>query len=903
MIYVFYLTHYSLLIQLVKMRKVVEGSDVTKGAEANQLFRISVSGKPYLRLNDNSQIYDCNELFVTHFNMSKNELLSTNLTENVRNNKFVESIGKAASEGLSTFHGKVVFGTGLSEVYLEAALLNVRSQNQDENGIFCYILNTSFTASDDEPAGESSNFLAAMPGYPNASVSVHTPDGIAIYISPSTEAMLGYSNAEIKELGSLNLVYPDDLPVVIKSIEKLNSGIDFLNTRYRMVHKNGSILFVETTSYILGDASGNTKHIVNITWDFGSHQGMEHALNISEQKYYRLVMNLPVGVSLISKNGQLLEVNDSMKKIMRLNADFAIQELNFLRIEAMRRSGISALFSKCIEKKEIINGEIQFKLSGEAHETYIAYSFVPILDHSGHVESVIGYVNDLTQQKKAESDYHERADFLNLIINAIKTPFFVKDEDHKWVVLNNAAVEMMGQTRKALIGKSDYDLFPEEQAAVFWKYDELVFRTGASSNEEQITWSDGTVHTIVTYKQLYVEKPSGKKFIVGTIHDITSYKKIEEELRASETKYHELFDNANDFILTADFDGNITNANRTLLRYLQTDLESLTRHNVFEFVREENIDFANETKTKILEGKINDPFEIKAYGINRQPVVYEVKASIILQNGQPEGVQCVFSDVTLRKEASLKLEKYNVSLLELNKTKDKFFRIIAHDLRNPYSSIIGFAEMLLEDLDELSKEGIRDSLKIIHSAAKNSFNLLENLLSWSRLQTGHISFTPSGIVLVESVEEVVNVLFSTAYRKKIDISNLVKPNVMVLADKYMLITILNNLVMNAIKFTNIGGEIKIYSEAYNSESVTDFVKISVADTGVGMDAETCENLFATNRLVSTPGTDREQGTGLGLLLTREMVEKNGGVITVESSPGRGSVFSFLIPVYIPGEDS
>ena len=881
------------------MRKTVEGSDVTNGAEANQFFRISGSGKPYLRFNTNSQICDCNELFVTHFKISKEDLLATNLTENARNKQFVESVRKTAIEGLSTFHGKVVFGVGLSEVYLEASLINVSSQNPDENGIFCFILYTTLPAFDTKPALESLNLLAAMPGYPNASVSVHTPDGTAIYISPSTEAMLGYSKAEIKELGSLNLVYPDDLPLVKKAIEKLNSGVDFLNTRYRMVHKNGSVLLVETTSYILGDASGNTNHIVNITWDLGSHQGMEQALKFSEQKYYRLVMNLPVGVSLISKNGQLLEVNDSMKKIMRLNADLSIMEFNFLSIEAMKRSGISAQFSKSIDNQEIINGEIQFKLSGESYETYLAYSFVPILDHSGNVESVIGYVNDLTQLKKAETDYHERADFLKLVINSIKTPFFVKDEDHKWVVLNNAAVEMMGQAREALLGKSDYDLFPETQADVFWKYDEMVFRTGSSSNEEQITWSDGTVHTIVTYKQLYVEKPSGKKFIVGTIHDITSYKKIEEELRASGAKYHELFDNANDFILTTDIDGKITNANRTLLRYLQTDLESLTQHNVFEFVHEENIDFANDIKSKILEGECDTPFELKAYGIDRQPVVYEVKASLIQKNGQTEGVQCVFSDVTLRKEASLKLEKYNASLLELNKTRDKFFRIIAHDLRNPYSSIIGFTDMLLEDLEILSKDGIKESLEIILNVAKNSFNLLDNLLSWSRLQTGHIPFDPVRIALIDAVEEVVNVLFSSAYRKKIDISNHVKPDVVLLADKYMLITILNNLIMNAIKFTNIGGRISIYSEAFISETEaeTDFVKISVADNGVGMDAETCKNLFALNRMVSAPGTEREQGTGLGLLLTREMVEKNGGTITVESSPGKGSVFSFLIPVY------
>jgi PAS domain S-box-containing protein len=626
---------------------------------------------------------------------------------------------------------------------------------------------------------------------------------------------------------------------------------------------------------------------------------MENALRLSEQKYYRLVMNLPVGVSLIRADGKLLEANNAIKRIMHIPPKISISELNFLSIDTMKDSGISEQFSRCIQTKEPVNGEIQLRLSRKAPVSDLNYRFVPIFDQSGAIESVIGYVHDLSQQKKAERDYHERADFLNLVINAIKTPFFVKDNDHKWVVLNDAAVEMMGQPREVLIGKSDYNLYPKEQADIFWKYDEMVFKTGSSSNEEQITWSDGTIHTIVTYKELYIEKPSGKNFIVGTIHDITAYKKIEEELRASELKYRELFDNANDFILTTDLEGKITNANRTLLRYLQTDLESLKQHNVFEFVREENIDMAYDIKAKMLAGEPEQSFELNAYGLNRQAVVYEVKTSLIKRNNEPIGVQCVFSDVTERREASTRLEKYNESLLELNANKDKFFRIIAHDLRNPYNSIMGFSEMLIEDLDSVSKDEIKESLTIIYGAAKNSFSLLENLLAWSRLETGSIAFTPVQIILSDIVEEVVNVLFSAAYRKKIDIENLVKPEVMLFADKNMMIAMLNNLVMNAIKFTQSGGKIKIYSEAFTPDRGKDFIRISVADNGIGMDAETSKFLFTANRMVSTPGTEKEQGTGLGLLLVREMVEKHGGSIKVESSPGKGSVFSLAIPVHLP----
>jgi signal transduction histidine kinase len=269
------------------------------------------------------------------------------------------------------------------------------------------------------------------------------------------------------------------------------------------------------------------------------------------------------------------------------------------------------------------------------------------------------------------------------------------------------------------------------------------------------------------------------------------------------------------------------------------------------------------------------------------------------KNGQLVGLQCVFSDVTARREASEKLEKYNRDLLELNKTKDKFFSIIAHDLRNPYSSMIGFSEFLLADLEKLSNAEIKDYLKIIRDSAKNSLNLLENLLAWSRLETGRMPFVPVEVILFDVVEGVENVLFSLSYRKKIVINNTISPTILLHADVNMLNTILNNLIMNAIKYTPAGGEITvsaIHDTDFKKHGI-DFIKISVADTGIGMEPEVCEKLFSGNKPVSSPGTDKEQGTGLGLLLSREMVERHGGRIWVESTPGKGSVFSFLIPAY------
>jgi len=883
------------------MSKVFDDIKPDQGADVNQALTILGYGKPCLYFNNNIQIIDCDDAFVKLVNISKKDLIASRLVNYKQNKPFTEAIQKAGVEGIAIFRGNVFLGTDLSGFYLESILYRQEAINFQDQKIICLILESKPIEPVIDPALDTKSSLSGTTDYPNAAVSLHTIDGNALYISPSTEELLGYTCAELKDMNPLDVVYSKDVHIVKDVLEKLIQGYNYLNSRYRMVRKNGSVIHVESVSYVISDVTGNGKHIVNVTCDLSLKLKMDRALQRSEQKYYRLVMNLPTGISLISTSGQLMEVNDAMRNIMGLPPDFPMQEVNFFSNDVIKHFNISVQLNNCIEHKEIVTGDITFKASRKKPRKFLTYSFVPVFNSNKEVDIVIGYVSDLTKQMKAEVESRERAEFLNLVINAIKTPFFLKNEEHKWVMLNDAAIGMMGQPRESLIGKSDYDLYSKEQADVFWKYDEMVFKTGSSSNEEQITWSDGTLHTIVTYKQLYIEKPTGKKFIVGTIHDISNYKKIEGELRASELDYHELFDNANDFILTTDLEGNITNANRTLLNYLETDLENLTQHSVFDFISEEYLAASLAIKDKILAGLQEGSFEINAIGMNGQPVVYEIKANLIRRNNVLTGVQCVFSDVTERREASLKLEKYNADLLELNTTKDKFFSIIAHDLRNPFSSMIGFSEMLLEDLDELSKDDIRDSIKIIYSSAKNSFNLLDNLLTWSRLETGHMHFDPTRIDLAEAVEEVVEVLFSLAYRKKIGINNMVEPDIILFADQVMLNIILNNLIMNAIKFTPVGGKINIYARALitGTESGKEFIKISIADTGIGIDPETSEKLFAANILISSPGTEKEQGTGLGLILVREMVEMHGGKITVDSTPGKGSVFSFLIPAFSP----
>jgi signal transduction histidine kinase/Tfp pilus assembly protein PilF len=242
-------------------------------------------------------------------------------------------------------------------------------------------------------------------------------------------------------------------------------------------------------------------------------------------------------------------------------------------------------------------------------------------------------------------------------------------------------------------------------------------------------------------------------------------------------------------------------------------------------------------------------------------------------------------------EANEKLVLSEINLKDLNATKDKFFSIIAHDLKNPFQSLLGFSETLFNQIEELKKEDIVEYSRLIYESSQNLFNLLGNLLQWAKSQLGNINVSPTDINLYESLDDILSLLKISIEKKKIKITNLINEENVIFADKHVVSTLLRNLISNAIKFTNIGGEIIISSEIVNKEVV-----ISVKDNGKGISEENIQKLFRIDQEFSTKGTENESGTGLGLILCKELITQSNGEIFVESILGKGSNFKFTLPI-------
>ncbi len=239
-----------------------------------------------------------------------------------------------------------------------------------------------------------------------------------------------------------------------------------------------------------------------------------------------------------------------------------------------------------------------------------------------------------------------------------------------------------------------------------------------------------------------------------------------------------------------------------------------------------------------------------------------------------------------------KLLEQNKTLSVLNATKDKFFSIISHDLKSSFYAILGFSDILLEKHKKYDDEERENMINLVNISANSAFKLLENLLTWSGSQSGAIKYLPEKLGIKTLLFETLSNLQVLANKKNIQILDAILENELIFADKNMIATVFRNLISNAIKFTSNGGSIIISSK---KQIDSDFIEISVKDNGVGVPKGIIGELFRIDKNTSTQGTENETGTGLGLILCKEFIEKHGGKIWVESKESEGSTFHFTIP--------
>jgi len=372
-----------------------------------------------------------------------------------------------------------------------------------------------------------------------------------------------------------------------------------------------------------------------------------------------------------------------------------------------------------------------------------------------------------------------------------------------------------------------------------------------------------------------------------------------QELQKSEEKFRIITENTSDIIYHFDSNFLLTYINSSDERLRGFKKEDIIGYSLFSILKPEGIELIKEKNKKRLIDHRNGIMPTT-------PVIYEleelckdgswvwVEATATAhfdKDGKISGYTGVSRDISERKKTEQILKEKENQLRELISTKDKLFSIIAHDLRSPFNSILGFSELLIDSTEYQDIEEAKSFAKMINTSTNKTLVLLDNLLEWAKSQTGKIKFCPVTLNLKPIIVEIFDILNSTAEIKNISLNYYQSIQVEVYTDENMLKTVLRNLISNGIKFTNTNGKVDIYAMQKQN-----FIEITVSDNGVGIKEEIRDKLFKIDKIVTTSGTANEKGSGLGLILCKEFVEKHGGRIWVESEVGKGSAFKFSLPL-------
>ncbi len=397
--------------------------------------------------------------------------------------------------------------------------------------------------------------------------------------------------------------------------------------------------------------------------------------------------------------------------------------------------------------------------------------------------------------------------------------------------------------------------------------------------------------------ELYAKKIDldGKPAVQAICIDLTERIKTRKALEYSEEKFKKIFENSGIGMSILDPKGKFIKVNKSFADMFNYNSAEFIGLSLLDVTHPSEIEHSIQIMKSLQENKEERNIQLEKKYIKKNGESFWGFVTITPIKDSAGNLSYYIAqlhDITKRKKTELKLAGYAEELKELNTSKDKFFSIISHDLRSPFNALLGISEYTSQFYDELSETEIKDSVINMHNSAKKVYELMQNLLEWTQVQTGRFEVEKSKIDLCEISNEILELYKDTAANKKIMLNNEISCTINLYADRYMIETVIRNLISNAIKFTNSGGIVSLKA-AVNGV----LAEITVLDTGVGITKENQNKLFEIDTQYRREGTANEKGTGLGLILCKEFVEKNNGTIRIESKENEGSKFTFTVPLY------
>jgi two-component system sensor histidine kinase/response regulator len=719
----------------------------------------------------------------------------------------------------------------------------------------------------------------------------HDLHGMTTYISPSVKKLLGYTQEEAQRNFREFLTNADINKKALVHSELSLKGIRQPPFTSIIYHRDGSSRIFYNTEIPVRDESGKVIAVEGMARDITETLESEEQLRHQKERFRLLVETIEEVFWIFDlKLDKLLYISPKYEKVYGKPIESLYANPgSFLKTVYTEDIPVVKKAYQEIEKGKGFDLEYRIKTPDGLIRWIWSRSFI-IPDDKKKPSLVLGTAFEITERKSVQLDKN----LLAAIVENTEDHAVIKDTNLR-IIASNRANTMAAGKKKAeeLIGKTDIELYGDHPHVRQYVEDDkkaMLMKKGETLvNEEIFVYPDGrTIHSLVKKFPVFDEK--NRLIAVASIsRDITDYKQALQNLSESEKRFRFLIENQAEGIGILDAQNRFTFINPGTENIFGTEKGKMINKTLPQFVSRETGNRINENLKKLKNSDaVSFEISIKKPDENIRTIL--ITATSLRHDDKQTGTFLVFNDITSWKTTEETLLKSEKELRELNAEKDKFFSIIAHDLKNPFHSILNFSDLLLKHYSTYDKEEVLTFIKMIHQSSTQAFNLLDNLLHWSRAQTGRMNLKPVVVDIHSIITKNIYLLEVAAMEKNISVSHSVKPKTFVLCDENMLSTVIRNLLSNAIKFTRPTGKITI-----NNRQKSNTHEISVTDTGVGIKEEDLGKLFRIDIHYSTTGTANEEGTGLGLVLCREFVNLNNGSIRVISKPGKGSTFFVELP--------
>lgn len=632
---------------------------------------------------------------------------------------------------------------------------------------------------------------------------------------------------------------------------------------------------------VLGD---EVKNAVLILSDITERKQAEEALRESEENY-RVIAHSSIDVIfVVDRFGKQLFLNNSIERVLGYKVE-----------EAIGRSFMEFLPKECVAAYQSQLESIFLNKQIGSFSTQVYHKDGYLVDVEINLKLVKlkgenvgqGTLRDISAKKRAEEELKNSLERNRALLGANPDLMFVFDSNCKIVDFHSESHNQLLVRPEEFLGKMVEEILPHEVVVTTRQKVTNVLETG---KDDYSTYELEIGNELKFFESRYVL--CGKNEVLSIVRDITERRKSEESLNVAVESYMDIFNSVSEAIYLIDESGLFIDVNK--------GAESMYGFSKEEFIGQSLSSIAASGRNN-LEEIANLLEKVFKTGLPSYFVFWAVRKSgevfpkeVFVNKGKYFGKEVLIAtcrDITEKNQVEERIRTKNDELQKLNTEKDKFFSIIAHDLRSPFTAFLGFTQLMVQDLPSLRIDNIQEIALLMRDSATNLHRLLENLLQWSRLQRGMIAFNPKPFLLQPKMKSCVQSVLEIAGKKGVEISFNVPEDLIIFADFNMIESVISNLASNAVKFTNKGGKVLISAKTNFDGSA----EMSIKDTGIGLNDAMLEKLFRIDEYTSRQGTEGEPSTGLGLILCKDFIDRHNGKIWAESVEGMGSTFYFTLP--------